>query len=401
MRLNSSSLWVLAVLAGLVTIGPLSTDMYLPAQPTIKAELGASLAQIQLTLSVFLIGTAIAIPFWGPLADRFGRQLILIIGFSLFILSSIACAFTTSIEALIALRFVQAIGASVGPILGRTMVRDIYSADKAAKAYSHLASMMALAPALAPIIGAFLLVQFNWQAIFYALALLAIISSAFYLYLIGETLAPKFRQSIRPQAILKNYRLLFSDRIFIAYTLIMSAIFSGLFAFISIAAFIIIKFLQLTPQQFGFCFLFMVLGFMLGATTGAKLSDRLPSTKIILMGISLCSLGASLCLGFSLVEVFHTLALIIPIAIYGIGAGLVLPQCGGESLRHYPNMAGTASSLNGIFQNGAGAIAGIGAATFHINNPTVLGIFLVLAAMIALLCFYLLLPESERNKTLA
>ncbi len=396
-RLEHTSFWILPIIASLVAFGPLSTDMYLPAQITIKNEFNASIDQIQLTLSIFLIGTSCALPFWGPLADRFGRRIIMLIGIALFVIASVGCALSTSIEMLIGFRFLQAIGACVGPIIGRTMVRDIYGFTESAKAFGYLSSIMALAPAIAPILGGFLLMQFSWHAIFYSLTLIAIFCTTIYFFTIGETLKPELRQSIKPEHIWFNYKSLGRDRVFISYSLIMSCIFSGLFSFISAASFIFIDFLKLSEQQFGFCFLGMVIGFILGASNAARLSGRIAAHKIILTGIGLCSFAAMLCFTLAFFEIFHVLAVVIPIAIYAAGTGCVLPQCNAASIRNFPHIAGTASSLTGIIQNTLAASVGIGVAWFHQGTPLVMSLFLFMAAALGFIFFRFLLPASEKQ----
>ncbi len=396
MKISSSSAWLLPILASLVAIGPLSTDMYLPAQPTIKNELAASIEQMQMTLSIFMLGTSFALPFWGPLADRFGRRPILISGFLLFIVSSIGCAYAKDINALIFFRFVQSVGACVGPTIGRTMVRDIYGAEGAARAFGYLASMMALAPAIAPVIGGFLVEHFEWRMIFFVLAVLALISCSIYLFFIGETMQVDLRQSIHPLLIMKNYRVLFSDPVFLAYTLILSLIFSGLFAFISASSFIFIEFLELTPQEFSYCFLGMVSGFVIGSTTGGRLSGKVKTSSLICTGIVIGLFAAILGLVLSLLEVFHALAVVIPIAFYALGTGAVLPQCNAASLRHYPHIAGTASSFSGIIQNTLAALVGLLVASLHSETPTIMMLFICACAVCALLFFIFLLPREEK-----
>ncbi len=396
MKLQASSFWVLPLIASLVAIGPLSTDMYLPAQPAIKEDLNASIDQIQLTLSIFLVGTSLAIPFWGPLADRFGRRPIMYIGMSIFVVSSIACAMATTIEALITARLFQSIGASVGPILGRTMVRDIYGATDSAKAFGHLASIMALAPAVAPILGGFLVTHLDWRSVFYALMITAMVSVALYTIFLGETLSPDLRQSIKIPNIWRNYKTLARDRVFTSYASIMSLIFSGLFAFISVASFIIIEFLGLSPQEFGFCFLGMVVGFISGASTGAKFTEKVAPTKIILKGIFIAGAASTLGLVLALMQSYHPISVVFPIALYAFGAGLVLPQCNAASLRNYPQIAGTASSLSGIIQNVIGALAGVGVVWIHRDDPSILMAYLLVVSCLAAICFFFALPKQER-----
>ncbi|MEH6560258.1 MAG: MFS transporter, partial [Marinobacter sp.] len=145
-----TSIWTTILLAAAVALGPLATDMYLPALPQIGSDFGTGTSQVQLTLSLYMVGFAIAQLVCGPLADRFGRKPIMIGGFVLFALASIGCALASNIETLILCRFLQALGGSAGPVLGRAAIRDIYTPREAAKIMALLASIMALAPAIAP-----------------------------------------------------------------------------------------------------------------------------------------------------------------------------------------------------------------------------------------------------------
>ena len=150
---NARSLATTLSIAAMVALGPLSTDMYLPALPGIALELLATPGEVQLTLSFFLVGFACAQLVYGPLSDRFGRKPVLLAGLMMFFISTIACALATDIYSLIAFRFLQALGGSVGPVLGRAMVRDIHGAENSGKVLSLIGSVMALAPAIAPMQG--------------------------------------------------------------------------------------------------------------------------------------------------------------------------------------------------------------------------------------------------------
>ncbi|WP_416138698.1 MFS transporter [Halomonas sp. HK25] len=165
-------------LAALTALGPLATDMYLPAMPAMAEALDTGPDRVQLTLSLYMAGFALAQLLCGPISDRFGRKPIMVGGFALFLAASLLCAFAPSIESLLAGRFLQALGGAAGPVLGRAAVRDIYGPLEAGRILSHLASIMALAPALAPVMGAGLLLVFGWEAIFLVLALYAAIALA-------------------------------------------------------------------------------------------------------------------------------------------------------------------------------------------------------------------------------
>ena len=172
-------------IAVLVALGPLSTDMYLPALPRIVQELESDSGSIQLTLSLFLVGFAFAQIIYGPLSDRYGRKPVLLAGLLLFAFSSVGCALSDNATALVLFRFLQALGGSAGPVLGRAMVRDIHGPKNSGRVLSHIGSMMALAPSVAPIAGGFMSLYWGWQSIFWFLALFGILGALILFYQLG------------------------------------------------------------------------------------------------------------------------------------------------------------------------------------------------------------------------
>lgn len=157
---------LILILGTLTAFGPLSIDMYLPAMPAMAVDLDASAARVQMTLSSFFLGGALGQMLFGPLSDRFGRRPLLLTGIALYVATSIFCALTTGVETLIAQRFLQAIGGSAASVLARAMVRDFFSGDQAAQVLSLIMLVMGAAPLLAPFIGGYLLLWFDWRAIF-------------------------------------------------------------------------------------------------------------------------------------------------------------------------------------------------------------------------------------------
>ena len=188
--LAPASIYTTALIASLVALGPLSTDMYLPAFPALKAAFSADIDQVQRTLSVFMLGFALAQLVYGPLSDRFGRKPVLAAGIGLFFLSSLGILFARSIEELTLLRLLQAIGGSAGPVLGRAMVRDIHGPRESARLLSYIATAMALAPAAAPVLGGFMTVWFGWSSIFLFLACYGLLGLVLLQLLVPET-APR------------------------------------------------------------------------------------------------------------------------------------------------------------------------------------------------------------------
>ncbi|MGD8710065.1 MAG: multidrug effflux MFS transporter [Ectothiorhodospiraceae bacterium] len=353
------------VLAALVAMGPLATDLYLPALPAIARDLGAGADQVQLTLSVYLIGFAVAQLVYGPVADRFGRKPVLFFGISLFILASIGCAYTESIEAMIALRFLQALGGCAGPVLGRAAVRDIHTPLEAARVLSYLGTAMALAPAVAPTIGGFLLVAFGWPSAFVAMAIYAIIIGAILIIAIPEPLAPELRQSIHPFAILRNYSILLRSREFLGYTLTNAAVFAGLFAFLSGSSFVLIEFLGVPEAQFGFYFALIPVSYMTGTLIAGRLSRELGVNRLLVAGTSCTAGGGLLIAALAVAHVYHVAAVLGPMMLFMVGVGIVMPQTLAGAVGPFPHMAGSASALYGFTQMTTASLVGAGVGHFH------------------------------------
>lgn len=389
-----TSVWTTVLLAAAVALGPLATDMYLPALPALGSDLGAGADQVQLTLSLYMAGFALAQLLCGPLADRFGRKPIMVAGFVLFAAASIGCAFASNIETLTLCRFLQAIGGSAGPVLGRAAIRDIYTPREAARIMALLASIMALAPAIAPTLGGVMLAGLGWSSIFVALAGYALAMTVVVALGIPEPMAAENRQPLKPCSLLRNYRTIASDISFVGYTLTNALIFSGLFAFLSGSSFVLIDFLGVEPELFGLFFAVIVLGYIGGNLTAVRLSGRLLPDQLLLRGLVVAVGGGSLMAALAMAEVFTVSAVIVPQALFMLGVGMVLPQTMAGALANFPRMAGSASALFGFVQ--MAVAASIGALVGHFYTGTSLVMALAIAACaVAALTAYLILVQRH------
>ncbi|PHS45978.1 MAG: Bcr/CflA family drug resistance efflux transporter [Marinobacter sp.] len=391
--LTLTSVWTTVLLAAAVALGPLATDMYLPALPQIGSDFGTGTDQVQLTLSLYLVGFAIAQLVCGPLADRFGRKPIMIGGFVLFAIASIGCALATNIETLILFRFLQALGGSAGPVLGRAAIRDIYTPREAAKILAILASIMALAPAVAPTIGGLLTASLGWASVFLALGGYALVMAVVVAFGIPEPMRPEHRQSLKIGSLLRNYRTIAKDISFLGYTLTNALIFSGLFAFLSGSSFVLIDFLEVPTEQFGLYFACMVAGYIVGNLTAVRLGRRLVPDQILVRGLIIAVAGGSLMAVLALSEVFNVWAVILPQALFMIGTGMVLPQTMAGALANFPTMAGSASALFGFTQMAVAAIAGMLVGHLHDGTSLVMALIIAACAALAMACYLVLVQR--------
>jgi MFS transporter, DHA1 family, multidrug resistance protein len=357
--LRPESLYFAVILTVLVAFGPLSTDMYLPSLPAMKAVFGASVGQVQLTLSVYLVGFAVSQLIYGPLSDRFGRRPVLLVGIVIYALASISCFTVSSIEGLIFARFAQALGASSGPVLARAIVRDVYGQERAAQVLAYMASAMALAPAIAPFIGGYLQTWFGWQASFMFLSLLAVVMLILVFSYISETNAHQNPQAIKPAIIIGNYLELLKNHHFLGYVLINAFVYSGLFAFISGSSFVFIDVLGLEPHIYGMCYGFVVCGYMTGNLIAGKFSKKWGALNMLKYGSLISAFGGFIMVALAGGGVSGVLSIILPMILFMIGMGMVMPNAMAQAIGPFPKMAGSASALMGFIQMTMGAVVGV------------------------------------------
>lgn len=386
---------VIITLATALALGPLSTDMYLPSLPGLTEVFNTRVDRVQITLSVFLYGFAVAQLFYGPLADRFGRKPILLTGLALFTVASFGCAQASTIEELILFRFLQALGACSGPVLGRTMVRDIHGPVNAAKVLSIMGSIMALAPALAPVIGGYLAAVFNWNATFIFLTGYGLISFILIAFKVPESLALDNRTSLQPRVIATNFRTLFKHRIYLGYTLCCSFIFAGLFAFLSGAPFVLIDYFNVPPEHSGIFYALASGGFLTGSLIAHRTGSQSGINGVIKRG-TLISVIAGLCMLIpALLDIHHLWLTAITQIVYMCGVGMVMPQAMAGALAPFAKKAGTASSLLGFIQSLLAASVGMLVGYYHSDTPTAMAFTIALMSALAMLSFRLLIRPDK------
>jgi len=347
-----------ALLAALSATGPLTTDMYLPSLPDIARQLNGSTAQVQFTISAYLIGFAVGQIFYGPVSDRHGRKPVLMAAIALYCVASLACALSTSIEMLIVARAFQALGGCGGIVLTRAIVRDIYSGARAGRELSLIASVMAVAPVLAPIAGGVLQTAFGWRSVFFTLVVVGIAGVAIVWAALPETLNTRAAEPVSASSMLRSYRTVAHNPAYLAHLGITSASYAGLFAWISGSAFVLQDLYGLAPFDFGVAFALGSIGYMTGSALAARMVVNLGLDGVLGIGGCACAaggLGMVVAVAFGLTSF---LSLVLPVAVYLAGLGMVLPQGIAGALTPFPERAGAASSLFGFVQQSIAALCG-------------------------------------------
>ncbi len=395
---------VTVLLTLLVALGPLSTDLYLPSLPSLTSSFQTSVSQVQATMSVFIAGFAIATVIYGPLSDRFGRTRVLLGGMTVFLAGSIGCMAAHSIESLIAWRFVQAIGGCAGPVLVRAVVRDVYGRNEAARFLAYIASAMALAPAVAPMIGGWLHIYFGWRSHFVALALLGGAFIFAILLLLRETNARPDPAATHLIRIVRNVGAMMRHPHFLAFSLTLTFSYGALFSFISVGAFVVIDVLGVAPEQFGYLFFFVALGYASGGLLSGRLVPRFGIVRLIqtgvLTGLTMGVIGLTL----ALADVQIVAAVAGPVIGVFFACGFVLPNSTAGALMPFSEFAGTASSAISFLQMSGGALIGYGAGLLHNGTTAPLFVVILVSWMCAATVFFtarrrklILLSDGAKN----
>ncbi|XXY53906.1 Bcr/CflA family multidrug efflux MFS transporter [Sorangium sp. So ce269] len=282
------------ILGALTALGPLSIDMYLPSLPALQRDLGTTASAVQLTLAVYFAGLGLGQLAYGPLTDRFGRKRPLYVGLALYVLASIGCALAPNVQALIALRFLQAVGGAAGQVVTRAVVRDLYGGAAAARLLSLLMLVMGAAPILAPTLGGWLLLVAGWRVIFAVLATLGLGCLALMAAALPET-AVERTQRLDVRVIGAHLRELARDHAFVAYTLTGAFGQAGMFAYISGSPFVLIELFHVSPQHYGWIFGANAFGLIASAQVNHRLlARRSPAWLLARATAATTAVGAAL-----------------------------------------------------------------------------------------------------------
>jgi DHA1 family bicyclomycin/chloramphenicol resistance-like MFS transporter len=338
------------MLAALAMLGPFSIDAYLPAFPNIEATLDATTIEVQQTLTAYMLAFSVMILWHGALSDAFGRRNIILISLAVFAVATLGCAAAHSIEYLWAFRILQGVSAGAGIVVGRALIRDTYADVPAARLLSLVTMIFSIAPAIAPIIGGWVVKYYDWRTIFLLLFGYTVLLLWYCYRRLPETLPQERRQSFNPRFLAHSYMQVFRSPLFQFKAGALSFNFAGLFLYVAAAPVFITQHLGLGPDQFGWQFVPVVAGIFLGAFSANRLAGRISIPKQV-------TIGYTLLIGASLANViYHALfapALpwsVIPLFFYTFGMSLTAPGITLLILNLFPHIRGIMASCQSFTQ---------------------------------------------------
>lgn len=375
---------IILTLGALAALGPFSIDMYLPGFPAIAEDLNTTISRVGLSLTSYFIGISVGQLIYGPLIDRYGRKKPLAAGLLIYIITAIGCALAPTVDWLIGLRLLLALGGCVGIVAGRAIVRDLFPVNETARVFSSLILVMGVAPIIAPTLGGYVTATLGWRAIFYLLAIIATALLLMTRHFLPESRPPDSSVSLKPAKVAREYAQVFKEPSFLSYAVAGSISFAGLFAYIAGSPFVFMEYFGLDETLYGWLFGLNAFGFILGSQINRLWLRKRSSSQIALRsGIFLTATSGLLGLGsiFGLLNVASTLSLIFSSLFF---MGFLVPNTTALALEPFTRYVGSASALLGSFQMIAGALASALVSALHTGTPAPMALTMAGSAFIAL-----------------
>lgn len=347
--MKSHSSILVYVLAALAALAPFAIDTYLPAFHVMGNDLGASDLHIQQSLAVYLLPYALMTLWHGAISDAIGRITTIKWGLGIFVLASIGCAFAPNVETLWFFRALQGASGGAGNTVARAMVRDLFEGAQAQRVMATVQMLFGIAPAVAPIIGGFLL-GFGWQSIFIFLAVYAALTLWATVAYLPETMPPEKRIQLSAKSVINSYKIIFSDAEYSKLCFALGSVFAAFFVYVLASPVFLGKHLGLSPQQYGYLFVPTVTGMIIGSYLARLTAGKYASQKVIKLAYvwMACIVLANLAVCYLLPAkpVFN----ILPVALYNIGMGVTMPILSLAALDRHPKIRGTAASGQAFIQ---------------------------------------------------
>lgn len=377
---SKPTLWLLTVLSALMAFASISTDLYLPAMPAMAQALRATTGTMEWTVSGYLVGFSLGQLVWGPLSDRYGRRLPVVIGLLLFVAGSAGCATADSAAALVGWRVLQALGACASVVIARAMVRDLFAGDRAARMMSTLMTVMAVAPLVGPSVGGLILSLSSWRAIFWLLVVVGIATTAA-MFTIPETHPADRRTAESLAASFGRYGSLVRDRRLLGYAATGAFFYGAVYAYIAGTPFAYIDYHHVDPQHYGVLFGAGIAGIMAANLVNARLVGRFGSDRLMRFGAAVAAAAGTWVAIDAATDWGGLAGLVVPLFVFASANGFIVANSIAGALGRFPEAAGSVSALVGALQYGFGIAGSALVGLFADGTPRPMGF--VIAAFCA------------------
>lgn len=384
-RSKQENFFLILILGALNTITPFSIDMYLPAFPRIASDFNTTIEKVALSVSTYFLGYAVGQLVYGPLLDRYGRKTPLYIGLLLYIIATIGCFTSGSIEALWAMRFMQAIGGCVASVAAMAMVRDFFPVEKSASVISFLVLILGASPLLAPTVGSFIIDWWGWHFVFIMLAFITLIILLAVFFFLPEGHTPDKTISLKPAPIIKGFKEVLTNPLFYVFALAGSFSFSGLFVYVAHSPAIFMDHFQLSGKLYGGVFALLSVGFIGGSQLNHILTKRFSNQQILKTVLSVQVILASVFLMGSVKDWYGLTAVIVFLFLLLSCCGITYPNAAALCMAPFSKNAGTASSLLGFIQIGIGGLISGSVSMLPLDAITAMAFVMASTTIIALL----------------
>jgi len=350
MQMNPSTVRTPLRLAGLLAalgmLGPFSIDTFFPAFQDVEQDLSASIVQMQLTISLYLVGFALMCLLYGPMSDAYGRRPVILWSLVVFVLASIGATLAPTIEVLLAFRFVQGLSAGAGTVVGRAIVRDCYDGAQAQRLMSQVTLIFALAPAVAPIIGGWIHAVADWRAIFVAITLFGAALLLLTYQRLVETHPLDKRSAFAPAPLLKISTRIFLD---VRFGLLCTAAafnFSAMFLYIASAPAVVLDLMQMKTTDFAYFFIPAIAGIIIGSQISGRVAGRISTRRTLTIAYAIMLSASAINIAYNVIHPSMQWPwAILPVTLYAIGSSLAFPTLTLKMLDLFPLHRGAASAV--------------------------------------------------------
>lgn len=361
----NSPRYLIVLLGFLIGLSPLAIDMYLPSLPAITDSLSTSPEAVQTSLTVFLFFFGVPQLFFGPLSDAFGRRFSIFCGLALYLVGSAICALAPNIETLWVARAMQGAGSAAISVTVPALVKDKFEGPDYTRTVGFIMMVMAVAPLAAPILGGIIFNLGGWRSIFYSLVAVSAVCALLFYLSVSESLVHEKRQPLNFSGLIKNYRILFSDRLCLSLSLIVGSMMAGMMAFITGSPFVYIELYGVSPEHYGFLFGINVLGMMALTYLNNHLIKNLTNRKLLFGNLIVVVVASLFLLMLSYWSKPPLVILVIAFAIFIANLGTITANIQVILLSRFPHMAGATSAMLGSIRFGVGSLGGVAVSVFH------------------------------------